>query len=149
MMFPKKVILLAGALGMIAPAWALAGSPLQAGADSPPQALRAGFDQAPIVVAYSFAEIVSFAAKTAHPATTGSRTAGLAGFSGNPEKNEAWTPFSAGTDTPVARVQRSAGPEADSGRIPAMPEPAGWVLLLSGLGIVACIAWRRASMALM
>lgn len=142
MMFPKKVILLAGVLGMIAPAWA-------AGADSPRPALRAGFDQAPIVVAYSFAEIVSFAAKPAHPTATGSRTADLRGLSGNSKENEALTPFSVGTDMPVAPVQRSAGREADSGRTPAMPEPAGWMLLLSGLGIVACIAWRRASMALM
>ena len=149
MMFPKEVILLAGALGMIAPAWAVAGSPLQAGADSPPQVLRAGFDQAAIVVDYSFAEIVSFAARTAPPTTTGSRTAGSPGLSGNPEKNEAWTPFGVGGDTPAVRARRSAGPEADSGRKPAMPEPAGWVLLLSGLGIVVCIAWRRARMALM
>lgn len=149
MMFRKKVILLTGALGMIAPVWALAGSPLQAAANSPPPALRAGFDQAPIVVDYSFAEIVSFAAKTAHPTLTGSRTAGSPGVSGNPEKNQAWTAFSVGADTPVVRAQRSTGSEADSGRKPAMPEPAGWMLLLSGLGIVACIAWRRASMALM
>lgn len=149
MMLSRKVILLAGALGMIAPGWALAGSPLKAGAGSPPQALHTGIDQTRIVVDYSFAEMVSSAAKTAYPTTTGSRTAGSPGHSGNPEKNGALTPFSVSADMPVARVQRSAGREAASGRIPAMPEPAGWVLLLSGLGIVACIAWRRASMALM
>jgi len=147
MMFPNKVILLAGTLGMLVPVWALAG--FQAGADSPPPVLRAAFDRASVVVGYSFAEIVAFAATTAHPTTTGSRTAGLAALPGGPEKNETLTPFSVGPDTPVARVQRSVGHEADSGRTPAMPEPAGWVLLLSGLGIVACIAWRRAGMALM
>jgi hypothetical protein len=64
---------------------------------------------------------------------------------------EAWAPVNAAPDAHLvqAMAQRSTGPEPDSGHVPAVPEPAGWALLLSGLAVVACIARRRASMALM
>ena len=46
----------------------------------------------------------------------------------------------------VAQRSAAAGVAPDAG---TAPEPAGWMLLLSGLAIVICIAWRRTSVALM
>jgi hypothetical protein len=143
MKFVKILLLLAAWAGMIVTAWALGGSHLLAGTPgAPPQALRAPPDHATIVAAYSFAEIASFAANAAHQAPGGSQALG---------QNQASTPRIGESNAVAMQAisQRSAGAERDGGRGPAAPEPAGWVLLLSGLAVVACIARRRASRTLM
>ena len=63
------------------------------------------------------------------------------------ESSETWVPVAASPDVRFAQAigGRNSGQEADSGHVPAAPEPAGWVLLLSGLAVVAGIVRRRAN----
>jgi hypothetical protein len=68
------------------------------------------------------------------------------------DSNQTLAPIDAGPETHYVQAmvqQPRAALIPDGGHIPAVPEPAGWVLLLSGLAVVACIARRRAGMALM
>jgi PEP-CTERM motif-containing protein len=149
MMPGKKLLVFIAWVGMSVPAGTLPAPQHQPSDSGQPLQSHAGTMVAP----YSFAEIASFAARAAHQTTSGVRPDGTSALGlGEPlDPNEAWAPIDAGLDARFgqAMAQRSTGPEPDGGHVPAVPEPAGWVLLLSGLAVVACIARRRTSMALM
>ena len=146
----KKLLLLLACVTTIASSAALAVARPQSGDPaSTSQSLHAGA----VVAAHSLAEIASLVEPPASRTTggtplNGARSSGVGRLA---DSSQAPVPIAGSRDSHFthAVAQRKSGQDPDGGNVPAVPEPAGWVLLLSGLAVVASIVRRRASMMLM
>jgi hypothetical protein len=142
-----RELLLAAWIAVMAPAFAY-GAFEEAGPST--QVRRAAASGPTSPAAHPFGEIAHLAADVAQQTPGGARLRNgrRTDLSRGADAQAGFVAARADDDMAQARIQQGARGEPPRVHAPALPEPANWMLLLSGLAVIACIARRRASMTL-